>query len=129
MSVAKRAATTVGATFLKTFTDSNGCQGTDYHLFVKNGKFGISSVAFGTCSHCDWYQRLVEEYREANPDWWDKHMPDSVLQPIVNSIVGDLQQWYTVEEFVNNKHMIFGVGYSEEKIESQVLQFIKDYKA
>lgn len=127
MSIVERAATKVNAKFLKTFTDSNGYQGTDYFLFIKDGKFGLASIAFGTCALCDWRQGLEQDWLDANPDKYHRDIPWEVYDPMVNSIVGDLDTWYTKEEFEANKHMLFGVGYTEEKIEIEISDFIRSY--
>jgi hypothetical protein len=127
MSIVERAATKVNAKFLKTFTDSNGYQGINYFLFIKDGKFGLASIVFGTCALCDWQQELEQSWLDQNPDKWHGEIPLEVYNPMVDHIVDDLKTWYTIEEFINHKHMLFGVGYTEENIETEIVGFIRSY--
>ena len=127
MSIVERAATKVNAKFLKTFTDSNGYQGINYFLFIKDGKFGLASIVFGTCDLCDWRQELEREWLNQNPDKCRGEIPWEVYNPMVDHIVDDLKTWYTIEEFINHKYMLFGVGYTEENIETEIVDFIRSY--
>lgn len=126
-TIVSRAATRVNAKYVKTFVDTNGYQGTSYHLFLKDGKFGLVGVSFGTCAHCDWHEGLASDWIHGDLENRSySNVPNEVFEPIENYIVTSLDTWYTKEELMDNLHMIFGVGYSEENTQEEVVSFIKE---
>ena len=119
----------VGAVLLESFCDSNGYQGQEYFLVMKDNKFSLCSVHFGTCELCDWRMSLAEDYRRNNNTLYSDPIPLSAFEPMIEAMVSEITQlnFHNAEDLINQFDMLFGVGYSEELVRDQVTNYIRSY--
>ena len=117
MDFEKRLQEMTGADF--TYALSVGdWQGTTYYLLRKDGKYSVSQLTYGSCSHCDWVMQIEESHGGYGP------YPDSIYEPVIQHLL-DQVCWRTKDEFFANSHMIFGIGSEDKEALERFSEIIK----
>lgn len=118
----------LGCEILERYLDSNGYQGTNYYLLVKDGKYSLTNYTFGTCALCDTFQALTEEWLNEHPDCGYGDVPLEAYEFMVKAMVSEAKDcgWCTSSELNDKLHMLVGLSYSDEMIEPMIRLKLKE---
>jgi len=93
--------------------DFTGCQ---YYLLKKDNKYSIVQHHYGTCELCDTAMALEADYEKSNG--YCSVYPESVYEPIIKNLANQVE-WLDKNALRAKFHMIFGVGYTDRKVENR----------
>jgi hypothetical protein len=121
-SIIKEVLKRLGCDMFKDYCDTNGYQGTQYWILMKNDKYSMCSFTFGTCELCDSQLALAQEWRDRNDKDYSTPVPIEAYEPIVGWLVEQVNEcgWCTKDHLLTKLHMHIGIGYSDEKIEDEI---------